>query len=196
MLGGASSQGKVSKLAALAAARKKKGNETAKAKPQSSTTSVALLDKLSASTSSTANDQAQPNYEALNRERTDDDLSLITQKQIYPIRSNKRQNSDLQPEIKQQGEDSRQLLAVQSRSPPLPIIPPIAPPSRFAKTLFDDSGFWQRTPSVASFQPYYKLLQVSKITNFSVFAGPSPDDVVLKAQNSKGLCPPKPSCGK
>jgi elongation factor 1 alpha-like protein len=194
LLGGASSQGKVSKLAALAATRKKRGSETAKAKSQSSTASVALLDKLSASTSSFAlNDQAQSSCEALRSERTGDDRSLTTQDQIYPTRNHKRQNSDLQPEIQQQEKNSRQLLAAQSRPQPLSIIAPIAPPSKFAKTLFGDSGFWQRTPLVASFQPYYRLPQAPKLTNFNEFAGPSPDDVVLKAQNSKGLYPTRQS---
>ena len=197
LLGGALPQGKVSKIAALAAARKKKGNDTPKSIPQRSTTSVALLDKLSGRTPSTAsNDPVLSVSEAVLPESAGEDLGLGAPDDVRQRQKREWEISDPQPEVERHVKAPRLLPTAFNPSPPVPVpvpvptVAPVATPSKFAKTLFGDSDFWQKRPSVASFQPYYTIPQDPQFTNYDGFAGPSPDDIVLKAQSSKGnlLC--------
>lgn len=190
LLGGSPSQGKVSKIAALAAARKKKGNGATKSIPQRSMTSVALLDKLSGRNSSTASsDPALSVSETIHSESTGEDRVLKTQASAHPSQKDGWQITDSKLEVERHVRVLRQLPTASSPSPRVPTVAPVAAPSKFAKVLFGDSVFWQKLPPVASFQPYYMVPQGPKFTNSEAFAGPSPDDIVLKAQNSKGrLC--------
>lgn len=189
LLGGALPQGKVSKIAALAAARKEKGNDTPKSIPQRSTTSVALLDKLSGRMSSTASkDPALSVSETVLPESTGEDLGAPVD--VRQSQKREWEISDPQPEVERLVKAPRLLPTSFNPSLPVPVpvptVAPVATPSEFAKTLFGDSDFWQKRPSVASFQPYYTIPQDPQFTNYDGFAGPSPDDIVLKAQNSKG----------
>lgn len=191
LLGGAPPQGKVSKIAALAAARKKKGNETTKSIPQRSTTSVALVDKLSGRISSTASSDPSLLVSAtVLPESTGEDLGLGTPDVVCQSQKREWEISDPQPEVERHVKAARLLPTAHNPSPPVPVpvptVAPIATPSKFAKTLFGDSDFWQNRPSVASFQPYYTIHPDPQFTNYDGFAGPSPDDIVLKAQSSKG----------
>jgi elongation factor 1 alpha-like protein len=197
LLGGSASQGKISKLAALAAARKKKANETTKATPTSSTASVALLDKLSGRARGTVvNEQDVQASESLPSQTTGDARSPKAYAGFHAPKKQKMHDSDSPPEAQRRIKDPS-LPTAQNLSQPAPTVAPVAPlapvaptaaPSGFAKILFGDRAFWQEPPAVASFQPYYTLPQATHFTDLKAFAGPSPDDIVLKAQSSKGVC--------
>lgn len=187
LLGGSPSQKPVSKIAALTAARKKKGLEGTKSIPQRSTTSVALLDKLSGRTSSTPSSDSTPSVsETVHSEGMGEDRGGKHQASVHPIQKDGRRTSDLKRDVDRHVKGSMQSLDVHYPSASKPLIAPMASPSKFAKVLIEGSDFWKKQPTVASFQPYYTLYQSPTLTNFEAFAGPSPDDIVLKAQNSKG----------
>ena len=182
--------GKVSKLAALAAASKKKASErNLDVSSQSSNSSVALLDRLSRKVATKQNDNGThqtldlPVSEALSGEQ-----SPQPRKGTNTAEKRKRQNSIIpqgaEPEIK----------GLQSPCDPgamyygltIPLIAPKASPSKFAETMFGNSGNWQRTPH----QPLQNLCYSAPRApdaNFDAFAGPSPEDIVVKAQNSKSI---------
>ena len=188
LLGGSPSQKPVSKIAALAAARKKKAIEGTKSMPQKSTTSMALLDKLSGRTSgTTSGDPTLSVSGAIHSESIGEDQGVKTQASARPVQKDERQISDLKRDVDGHVKVPRQLSSADSPSPLEPAIAPVAPPSKFAKVLVGDSDFWKKQPTVASFRPYYTLYPASSsLTNFDAFAGLSPDDIVLQAQNSKG----------
>lgn len=188
LLGGSSSpgSGKVSKLAALAAARRTREN----ARPESGgvTSSVALLDKLDSRNPKGSSDELKTAAEAsilISQNPT----KAIKQKasREYPIRE--RENLDtitadciaVDLECMVLGRKNLQKLEPQSM--------PVAPPSAFAKTIFGGRGDRARTSSqnnpacVSLWSPYTFHNAMAKV---NTFAGPSPDDAVLKAQNSKG----------
>lgn len=52
--------------------------------------------------------------------------------------------------------------------------------------MFGDSGNWQRTPR-QPLQTLYYITPQAPDADFNAFAGPSPEDIVLKAQNSKSI---------
>lgn len=187
LLGGSPSQKPVSKIAALTAARKKKGIEGTKSIPQRSTTSVALLDKLSGRTSSTPSSDPAPSVcRTTHSESIGEDQDVKTQASVPLIQKDAPRTSDLKRNVDGHIKGSRQSSDAYSPLPSEPVIAPVAPPSKFAKVLTGGSDCWKKEPTVASFQPYYTLYQYPTLTNFEAFAGPSPDDIVLKAQNSKG----------
>lgn len=156
--------------------------------PQKSTTSVALLDKLSGRPSSTtSSDPALSVSGAIRSKSISEDRGVKTQASAHPVRKDERQTSDLKPDVHGHMKVPRQSSSAHSPSPPEPVVTtPVAPPSKFAKVLIGDSDFWKKKSTAASFQPYYTLHQGPTITNIKAFAGPSPDDIVIKAQNSKG----------
>lgn len=177
--------GKVSKLAALAAASKKKASErNLDVSSQSSNTSVALLDRLSRKVATKQNDNGT--HQTLDLPVSE---ALLGGQNPQPRKSTniaekrKRQISTLpqgaEPEIK----------GLQIPSDPgamyygltIPLIAPKASPSKFAKTMFGSSGNWHRTPLQNS---CYSAPRAPD-TDFDAFAGPSPEDIVIKAQNSK-----------
>ncbi|KAL9601840.1 MAG: hypothetical protein Q9179_002731 [Wetmoreana sp. 5 TL-2023] len=179
---------KTSKLAALAAARKKKENEKLdNVEPRRANASVALLEKL---TSKAQNDEPS-NGKGLTGSKfeaaasTEARISAVLQPRKYP---NKGQESlhavapgseDLKsssPSISDNGESalegSMQLM-------------PTAAPSAFAQTIF--RSLHEAQPSVMeSFRSLaLSLPQTSRSdAKSSPFAGPSPDDIVTKAQSS------------
>lgn len=191
LLGGSPSQKQqkpVSKIAALTAARKKKANEGAKSIPQRSSTSVLLLDKLSSRTpSSTSTDRA---LSVAGTESIGEEQGVKSQVTVDPSQKDEGQISDSNSAMHRPMGVLKPLSSAYGLSPPMPIVAPVAAPSNFAQVLFGGSVFWHKQPPVARFQPYYMLRQRPTIANLEAFAGPSPDDVVLKAQNSKGdlLC--------
>ena len=188
LLGGSPSQKPVSKIAALTAARKKKENEGTKViPPRSVTTSVALLDKLSGRTSSpTSTHLALSVSKSNHSESVGEDQGEKIQASVRPSQNDGLQTSDSKPVMHRHMRVLRQSSSSYSSSSPLPIHVPIAPPSKFAEVLFGDSVLRQERPHGVPFQPYYIVQLGPTLTNFESFAGPSPDDTVLKAQNSKG----------
>lgn len=186
LLGGAPPQSKISKLAALAAARKSKGNETTKSNSQKSTTSIALLDKLSGRDQNTSSVDPPPALpEKVQVKSEDESRNFKPQNEIQASQKRERQPSGLEPELQRLAKAPRQSTNPQDLPSPGAIVAPIAAPSKFAQFLCGESSFWQDPPPVASFKPYYTIPQ-DLYTNLDAFAGPSPDDIVLNAQNSKG----------
>ena len=177
---------KVSKLAALAAARKKKENEKLSERDSKAiTSSTALLDKLRIGDQNAegkriteeANDRSGKTAR-LNLSHTASTSQPATKEgRKYPARKPKAPPEPAPPP--------------QSEEPPSPLEdtpepPPalLASPSVFARTMFGSAS----TPdsvinSRLSFSPY-----TLNIAESNPFADPSPDDVVANAQNSsKGL---------
>ena len=164
--------GGTSKLAALAAARKNKENQKVGDAP-STTSSVAILDKLSG-----AHKESKPEQRPeLSARRESSDLKPSLRK--YPTRKSKDlcRSSDkppleIPPNVPQPPPD----LAPEKQ----PEIAPIAAPSAFAKTIFGSSN------RLNDFNPQisnnYIAKRLEDLTEFD-FAGPSPDDVILRAQN-------------
>ena len=189
LLGGSSSGGsqKVSKLAALAAARKKKENAETTSKQQSST-SVALLDKLGGN--------RKPN-ESLSKRSTmvDHKLEPSTssgeahplgmQARKYPTR--KRKSPSPPPIDQAPVEEDPDSIDVKPRS----IAPIVGSPSLFARTMLGSSSSFQEhaRKDPVSFASVFSPVYASEVnpTKSNPFAGPSPDDIVASAQNSKGL---------
>lgn len=193
LLGGSSSpgSGKVSKLAALAAARRTKGN----ARPESSgvTSSVALLDKLESRNPKGSSDELKTAAEAsISIPQNPTKATKQKASREYPIRE--RENLDtttadcVAVDLK---------CVVPERRYPQKLEPqsmPVAPPSAFAKTIFGDCSDRARTssqnnPAFVSLWSPYQFPFHTAMTKVNTFAGPSPDDAVLKAQNSKGPLP-------
>ncbi|KAI4124684.1 MAG: hypothetical protein LQ338_004684 [Usnochroma carphineum] len=197
LLGGSSNQGgpKVSKLAALAAARKKKENEKqSSAEPQQSNSSVALLERLKTKDHSNETKDAKGSTGP-----TQEGAGHVSLKESSPIRIRKYQtrrrsshdeasaNDVVTAALHCPGvfEDS----AETQTSLPLPI----ASPSIFARTVVG----CLREPLVSLVEPVQTLsLPFSQNaysnTKLDPFAGPSPDDIVTKAQTwSKGAKPAK-----
>ena len=170
-----------SKLAALAAARKKKENVSSASRETNS--SVALLDSLGTKlrttkidSQSTQNHPGQPG--AFSKTSPPPAKRYPTKKRQAPEPSEIRNVDPKRPQPSSEREVEENL--------PVVAPPPIARPSTFARTLFG--------PSAASVPPSITPTQTSILypaytqtdTENDPFAGPSPDDVVTKAQNSKG----------
>ena len=189
LLGGSSQENrKVSKLAALAATRRKKEN----AKPASDNvnSSVALLDKLKSP-------QATPITTAAASQATafySKDSAWLDSRpssRRFPIRAKARTKSTPQ-------EDQHVLEGPVTRNNELAESPevvtkPVASPSPFAITLLaqqspllkENKQTQDRETSIPRRLPYYYSIYSSE-TNFTAFEEPSPDDVVVEAQSSKG----------
>lgn len=188
LLGGSSNQGgsKVSKLAALAAARKKKENE----KPNSTefhepNSSVALLDRLRVKTQE--------------KETTGvPEPTIFKSEDFLPpqgaANTASRKYVSKRRESSQAVMPSKEIQAATSPSITIPKEPahnpavqpmPTAAPSTFAKVILGptqspepslEESFQHLTISVSQF--------INGGTKLEPFVGPSPDDVVIKAQNS------------
>ena len=182
LLGGSSQGGtKMSKLAALAAARKKKENEKVDANDsKSGTNPVSLLDKLSINASS--------------NNKINKDSSSSTPKSSpaaqgparkYPAR---KAQTPLLPStpatVVHTPQDDSQEVTEEPAAP-------VATPSTFARTILGSSlgsnGQSSRSlPSSTHFSPL--LCFGVEFTESDSFSGPSPDDIVANAQSaSKGL---------
>ncbi|KAL9608322.1 MAG: hypothetical protein Q9167_006843 [Letrouitia subvulpina] len=179
LLGGSSSPGepKVSKLAALAAARRKKENEQTGYRP-SSHSSVTLLDKLSnKSQNETHRDAKEPH----NLEETKQDSTGIRSSRSINHRNKSPPKSI---PVSEECNATSKATAVQEEPKPSNIVP-AASPSPFAKTML---GAFQDTTS-SHFESLsvvdLDFLDLTRTNSFSnAFAGPSPDDIVTSAQNS------------
>lgn len=190
LLGGSSSQssGKVSKLAALAAARR--GKENAKPESSSMSRSVVLLDKLSSKKSpgkATDLPTALESPAAAPALPMTETIPNVPRK--YPVREHgilgtKTEESTVIAPESQLPEGG----APEDLEEPFT---PAAPPSAFAKTVFGHRSEGALPPN--QYIPCYNPLQSSYYIPFhnpdaklDFFVEPSPDDVVLKAQSSKG----------
>ncbi|KAL9596256.1 MAG: hypothetical protein Q9219_005917 [cf. Caloplaca sp. 3 TL-2023] len=188
LLGGSSNQGgpKMSKLAALAAARKKKENQKSNSvDSQGPNSSVALLERLKDKTRGSADNSVNQS----NGPEADASLPVkaFFKRQTQEYASKRRESSppinhehelshldSPSPEIAENAEDNRVLQSA-----------PIASPSAFAKVIFGSSPN-PEPPIDASFQTLtLSVLQARKTdAKPDAFTGPSPDDIVTKAQNS------------
>ena len=195
LLGGASKPDGApkSKLAALAAARKKKENQRAE-DGQTTTNSVALLDKLTGKTPQSKPNSA-PIISALKPSSAITEQTVNEQPRKYP----KQKPKGL--EVPQDDQPIKEDLEKSSLASPdvekKPEIIPTAGPSAFAQTIFGAFAVSQQH----YIQNSDRYVLGPEIHAEFDFAGPSPDDVVRKAQNTKGptqkpiKLPPQPTSG-
>ena len=178
---------KVSKLAALAAARKKKENEKADERdPKAVSSSIALLDKLKIGdkpnaegkrSTGEANDRLGKSARLHLSHTTSTSPHTTREARKYPTKKPKAPP-----------EPSPSLQAEEAPTPvediPEPPAALLANPSAFARTIFGHPTVPTLIePSRVSFSPY-----ILNVAETNPFAGPSPDDIVANAQNSsKGL---------
>ena len=189
LVGGSSFQGdaKVSKLATIAAARRMK--ENARSGSGTVTSSVALLDKLGNKMSLETPNELEMGPKAatvkpLNPVQAD--TSKTSRK--YPARERGVLNSKTSEDAITPVES---IISERKRDPETFFIP-IALPSAFARTILGPS--FERAPTSGQADPpcdlvgspYHFFFDVAD-AKMDAFAEPSPDDVVLKAQTSKGL---------
>lgn len=172
-----------SKLAALAASRKKKEIPTSASKETNS--SVALLDKLGTKFQTTRIDgqSTQPQEEGIKIVPQSSDLPAKrypTKKRQVPEPA-ETQNSD--PKKAQPGFEA----VVQDT--PVVVPAPIACPSNFAQTLLGTSVAVPRSSTASAQCSTFYPAYTQEHTENDPFTGPSPDDVVIKAQTSKGSTP-------
>jgi elongation factor 1 alpha-like protein len=160
----------MSKLQALAAARKKKAQE------QKGSTSE--VEKPMANLSLSSSDEQKPSSAA---ERTPESADSSTPKQRgFPLR--KRKDSNPHEKISKQQPSSRDVVVPESSN--LDASPVYqAPPSAFASTMFQTAEPRPAPPLDNKFTMPYISNPIAMPAN--PFAGPSPDDVVIAAQ-SKG----------
>ena len=175
LLGG-SSQGnqKVSKLATLAAARRKKENKNRPVNP--SNTSIALLDKLS---KPSAAKEIPDDPSASDSDPKAHPKPFQTRK--YPL---KKQAPNLAAEETTTSPPPEPATNVDTNTSEAPV--PTATPSPFAKVIFGYSPVLTHQSSFNENSASFHSLDLSIAED--VFAGPSPDDIVANAQStSKGL---------
>lgn len=178
---------KISKLAALAAARKQKENENhISLESQGSIASVAMLERLDTRTlSADASDLKEP------ASSLPDTRSVAAQSQ--PTRQGRKYHSkrrDLSPTASPGKETPKEPppRASECGNPAKEATPrssPRAAPSTFAKTMFGDAQvpFSSVMPPIQSLALSFPRNSGAKAKS-DPFAGPSPDDVVAKAQSS------------
>ena len=169
-----------SKLAALAAARKKKDNHRIM-DGENATSSVALLDKLSGKPRPIKPDSASntpsPKF-----------LSAITEQNVndYPRKYSRRKSKGLESPQENQPAKEASKESDPVADPDIeknPETPPTAGPSVFARTIFGAPAVSQQH-DVQTSDRY--VTGPDTQADFD-FAGPSPDDVVTRAQNRKGI---------
>ena len=177
--GGSSKEApKPSKLAALAAARKKKASESLTSDPKPSNNPVALLDKLGKSRIKENNSpRVSVEKVAADARQTPSILQLRRQPPRKDIQKSEPEEvpESLEPSLPaEKPQDDYQLAR--------------AAPSSFATTMLGPNR--AETPASA-IKAYYNPFQSScdmSAANSNPFAGPSPDDIVSNAQSaSKGL---------
>lgn len=188
LLGGSPPQAiKVSKLAALTAARKRKEKEKNQdASYQTSTAAATLLDKLGPRTTpkSPCNDDPQRSFRETDLAASS--FEPVSASQTLFDTTKKRKNLDVLPKVKEDVKNPRTW--------PTPKIdkfglksPLMAPPSMFARTIFGISNTLQEPSTKRLKTMMFPLPQgPQSYTEFNPFAGPSPDDIVQKAQSTKG----------
>ena len=189
-----------SKLAALAAARRKKENQKGENDEKHVDSSAAMLNRLIKTPTTKVPDQAP-----LSQSKQEENPNRASRR-TYPIRT--RQQKDQQRDQLAEethiieNEDSsspppsstaanQTLAAVPSsnNTPPSPFLqtpPAVASPSHFASMLFTTGPASNPENPLISPNLHFFPAYGQNFTKFDAFAGPSPDDVVLKAQSSKG----------
>ena len=171
-----------SKLAALAAARKNKENRKLE-DSKNTTSSVALLNKLGAKPRESRADTL-PSSSSPSPQSVSSGQSTKSQTKRYPPRSQNENGSPPKPSAEVA---SQALVALPSAElEAKPGVTPVAMPSRFARTIFGSPAN-SHEPIFQAVDSY--VLQCSEPHTEFDFAGPSPDDVVRKAQNTKGPAP-------
>lgn len=188
LLGGSSTEGggKMSKLAALAAARKKKENEKGNdisSKP--STNSVALLDKLGGGRKVESKGQ-----DGLSQPQDHSDAPAKTLVGPVPSPRNRTYPTRKRRSLSPPASPKEQIQKPPEKDPSPPQSPKnfAAAPSTFARTMFGSSVDSADLCTENSQFTLFNLPHESEVntTEPSAFAGPSPDDIVTSAQNSKG----------
>ena len=169
-----------SKLAALAAARKKKENMRSASNETNS--SVALLDKLGTKLQTTKIDSqsTEPHVE---------DTKLASKSLDPPARKYPTKKRQVPDPTEMQNTNTKRTqtspeAAVQER--PVTEPAPVARPSSFAQTLFGSSTIATYSSVAPAQSPLLYPAYTRADTENDPFAGPSPDDVIVKAQTSKG----------
>ena len=172
-----------SKLAALAAARKKKENVSSGSKETNS--SVALLEKLGTKFQ-TARIDDQPTQPQVG------DIKTVSQSSDAPAKTYPTKKRQVPEPAETQNKDPKKAqpgFEAVVQNTPVVVPAPIACPSDFAQTLFGTSAVLPNSgitsAQCSTFFPAY----TQEHTENDPFAGPSPDDVVIKAQTSKGSMP-------
>lgn len=175
----------------MAAARKRKGNEKPhEFQSQSSATSVALLDKLTRKDSHT---KASDGFCTSSSELDNSKGARSGQRSRSlreEISTSERKGQDLisKTELKAELPESQALQASYAAPRSSPVSIPKASPSKFARTMFGEPDHLDTIDARPSRPLCFNLAQgQGSDTKFGAFSGPSPDDIVLKAQNSKGL---------
>ena len=189
LMGGSSSQSdsKVSKLASLAAARRKREN----AGPRSGTvtSSVALLDKLGSKASlETSKELAVALKAATGRPLSPVQADTLKAPRKYSVR-------DCDVLNRNKAKDAITLvepIPSEKKRDPEPLSIPIALPSAFARTILGQPFKGaptsdQNDTSCGLVRSLYQFSFHVADAKKNPFAEPSPDDVVLEAQTSKGL---------
>ncbi|KAG8532695.1 uncharacterized protein KY384_002572 [Bacidia gigantensis] len=185
LLGGSSKEGSApprSKLAALAAARKRENRNPKSDGPKPS--SVIILEKLSRSKRLSASDELGTSDQSVDPEIQE--LAREPNIKRYPVRSRRKSTTppaqDESIKVK-----SATTIDTQDQSVNVPSkLAPSAPPSMFGTAMFAIDSSFERWNKASDDRPNLHLW-LRLPTNHDAFAGPSPDDVVLKAQSaSKG----------
>ena len=183
LLGGSStpSSGKPSKIAALAAARRRQADEKASTRDLPETNGTAsLLQKLELEDKSNRLD-FEPQQVVHTKIATSPQSSPYMAARTYLSKKNRDRSPDLSEKL-QRGEDSKDVKATGPEEGTGHTAMPLAEPSAFASTLIG-----MTLPAPGSFPrgkpTTYSFVDIPK----DAFSGPSPDDVVEKARNSKGL---------
>lgn len=188
LLGGSSSQGtvKISKLAALAAARKKKDQERSRdGFSRAPNRSVALLDRLSGNPKSGSETLVRPDSGIPVLEDRKPERILAHPNPLYPARKRKCSVSR---------EEERVIEVLESPVTELQeleqlVVVPVAAPSMFAKVMFGLADAVYDRQSNRMKTMVFSLPR-GPDAEINPFAGPSPDDVVSRAQqHSNGLVP-------
>ena len=183
LLGGSStpSSGKPTKLAALAAARRRQADEKASSEDSSETNGTTnLLQKLELEDKANRL-EFQSEQSAHPATTTSPQSSTYTAARTYRSKKNRDRSPDPSKKL-QPGEDSKGVKATGPGEEISPTGMSLAEPSAFANTLIG-----MTLPAPKSFPrgklTAYPFANIPK----DAFSGPSPDDVVEKARNSKSL---------
>lgn len=189
LLGGSPNvPGKPSKLAALAAARKisqqnerTSGGTDSVSRTSTQSTSIALLDRLSAGDKRKLNDEVKTKTLAEEQRIVDVRFSTYqNQSRGYPIHSKINSMRVVSEKVSISPE------YIETSIPDEPKLCDVrAAPSIFAQTMFDSSGPGRVTEANSFSFP--RTSDVDR-TNINGFAGPSPDDVVINAQAKGSKC--------
>ena len=181
LLGGSSRQESgppKSKLAAFAAARKKENQEIKDA--QSKTSSVALLDKLNLKSSKPDSTRAPNQDSTYLKKRYQAEVEPTPKK--YP---SQQRRTSISPSVEPKFTEPPISATTTEVTVNVPVkTVPFASPSVFAKAMFGSSAVDGGHSTRLIHSSFLTISSNAGNANLDAFAGPSPDDVVLKAQGS------------